>query len=410
MSDQPVRRSVRWSWLTQGVLAIGVASLFSDLGHELTTALLPAFVVGTLGAPALALGLIEGIADGASAFSKFWGGYVSDAAAASLRGRRILGAGGYVLTSLGTAAIGLAQVWPVVLIFRTVAWMARGFRSPIRDALLTDQVVPSAYGRAFGFERGMDSLGAIGGPLLASGLLVAVGIRPALLLAGIPGLVAAVFFFLVREERKPAVERRPRLWVTIGMLPTRFRRFLLTVGVFGIGNFAATFLVLRATTLLVPRYGAVAGSALAIGLYTVYNAAYAASAYLAGELADRVSKVVVLGLGYVLFGLTCLGFAVTGPNLPWLALLFVLAGVHIGMVDTSQGAYAAELLPAAVRGTGFGTLAAVNGLGDTVSSIVVGFLWTAIAPTAGFGFGAILALTGLLLLPRVVRKREQDAT
>ena len=118
--------------------------------------------------------------------------------------------------------IGLAQTWPLVLVFRSLAWMGRGFRSPIRDALLTDQVPPTVYGRAFGFERAMDSIGAIGGPLLASGLLVAFGIRPALLLAGVPGLVAVVLFFIVREERKAAAQRRPGLWATVGTLPRAF--------------------------------------------------------------------------------------------------------------------------------------------------------------------------------------------
>lgn len=400
----PVLLRSRWSWLTGGVLAIGFASFFSDLGHEITTALLPAFLVGTLGAPALALGLIEGIADGASALFKFWGGYASDAAVPSTRGRRVLGAGGYLVTAIGTALIGLAQTWPLVLVFRSLAWMGRGFRSPIRDALLTDQVSPTVYGRAFGFERAMDSIGAIGGPLLASGLLVALGIRPALLLAGLPGLVAVLLFFTVREERKPAAQRRPGLWDTLGTLPPRFRVFLLSVGAFGIGNFAATFLVLRATTLLVPQYGVVEGSALAIGLYTLYNIIYAASAYGAGEVADRLPKALVLGAGYVIFGLTCLGFIFVGPNLALLAVLFALGGAHIGIVETAQGAIAADLLPAEVRGTGFGMLAAVNGLGDTVSSIVVGLLWTAIAPAAGFGLGAVFALAGLLLLPRLMRE------
>lgn len=404
MSEPPLKPGSRWSWLTGGVLAIGFASLFSDLGHEITTALLPAFLVGTLGAPALALGLIEGIADGASALFKFWGGYAADAAATSLRGRRVLGAGGYLVTAIGTALIGLAQTWPVVLVFRSLAWMGRGFRSPIRDALLTDQVPSTVYGRAFGFERAMDSIGAIGGPLLASGFLVAFGIRPALLLAGVPGLVAVVLFFVVREERKATAQRRPGLWATLGTLPPRFRLFLLSVGAFGIGNFAATFLVLRATTVLVPRYGAVEGSALAIGLYTLYNVIYAASAYGAGEVADRLPKPLILGGGYVLFGMTCLGFIWVGPNLVWLAVLFALGGAHIGVVETAQGSYAADLLPAEVQGTGFGTLAAINGVGDTIASITVGWLWTALSPAAGFGFGAVFAVAGLLLLPPLMRK------
>ena len=255
----------------------------------------------------------------------------------------------------------------------------------------------------------MDSIGAIGGPLLASGLLVALGIRPALLLAGLPGLVAVVLFFVVREERKSAQAKRPGLRAALGTFPLRFRVFLLSVGAFGIGNFAATFLVLRATTLLVPPYGAVEGSALAIGLYTLYNVVYAASAYLAGEVADRLPKALVLGAGYLLFGLTCLGFVWVGPNLVLLVVLFALGGAQIGMVETAQGACTADLLPTEVRGTGFGTLAAINGLGDTISSIVVGWLWTAIAPAAGFSFGAIFALLGLLLLPPLVRKPQAAA-
>lgn len=235
---------------------------------------------------------------------------------------------------------------------------------------------------------------------------MAVGIRPALLVAGLPGLVAVLLFFVTNEERKAMAQDRPGLWATIGALPLRFRVFLLSVGIFGLGNFAATFLILRATTLLVPRYGAVAGSALAIGLYTLYNIVYAASAYGAGELADRAPKALVLGGGYVLLGIMCLGFVWVGPNLVWLAILFALGGAHIGALETAQGACAAESLPAEARGTGFGTLAALNGLGDTVSSIVAGVLWTTLAPSATFGFGAVFALAGLVLLPPLMRTRR----
>lgn len=183
-----------------------------------------------------------------------------------------------------------------------------------------------------------------------------------------------------------------------------FRVFLLSVSVFGLGNFAATFFVLRATTLLVPRYGAVEGSALAIGMYTLYNIVYATSAYVAGELADRLPKALILAVGYALFGLTCLAFVWVGPGHALLAVLFAMGGAQIGIVETTQEARAAELLPTAVRGTGFGTLAAINGIGDTISSIAVGWLWTAIAPAAGFIFGAIFAVVGvleLLVLPSV---------
>jgi MFS family permease len=393
-------RVVQRAWLTRGVVAIGLASLFSDLGHEMTTALLPAFLVGTLAAPAIALGLIEGVADGVSALFKFAGGYASDAAAGTERGRRVLGAGGYLVTALSTGLIGLARTWPGVLVLRTLAWSGRGFRGPIRDALLADQVDRAAYGRAYGFERAMDSVGAIGAPLLASALLVAVGMRPTLLLAALPGLVAvALFLFFVREERHVAAsDTRVGVRATLRALPRPFQRLLVSVGAFGVGNFAATFFILRATTVLVGPYGAVRGAALAVGLYTLYNVVYAASAYVAGEAADRVPKPLVLGAGYTLFFVTCVGFVWVGANLVALAVLFAIAGAHVGLVETAQSAYAAELLPEALRGTGFGTLAAVNGVGDTVSSITVGVLWTVVAPQAGFIFGAAFAVIALLTL------------
>src|SRR5258707_618397 len=167
----------------------------------MTTALLPAFLVGTLGTPAIALGVIEGVADGVSALFKFAGGYASDAAAGTARGRRVLGAGGYLATAISTGLIGVARTWPGVLLLRALAWSGRGVRSPIRNALLADQVDRAAYGRAYGFERAMDSVGAIGGPVAGSALLVALGMRPTFLLAALPWLVAVlgVPLFLRRE-------------------------------------------------------------------------------------------------------------------------------------------------------------------------------------------------------------------
>ena len=400
-AQQRIRHpSARVRWLTRGVVAIGLASFFSDLGHEMTTALLPLFLVSVLGAPALALGVVEGTADGASALFKFAGGYVSDATAGTAQRRRVFGASGYLLTAVATSLIGLASTWPVVIIFRSLAWMGRGFRSPIRNAVLAEQIEPSVYGRAFGFERAMDSVGAIAGPLLAAGLLVTISIRPALLLAGVPGLVAVVCFLVVREARRqPHPAQAPQgVRARLAALPNVFRGFLLSAGLFGVGNFAATFLLLRATLLLTGAYGAGHGAALALGLYTLYNVVYALSAYVAGEIADRAPKRLVLLVGYGLFLVVCVGFVWVGANLLALALLFAVAGAQIGCVETAETAYAAELLPATLRGTGFGALAAINGIGDTLSSVIVGILWTVVAPAAGFAFGALFAVIGVGVL------------
>ena len=186
-------------WFLPGVRAIGAASLLSDLGHEVPTALLPSFLTATLGAPAAALGVIEGVADGAAGLGRLAGGALAD----DPERRRRTAVGGYVTTAVFSSAIGVAGAAWQVGILRSIAWAARGVRGPARNALLADIAPPAAYGRAYGFERAMDNLGAIGGPLLALGLVAAVGVRPAILISFIPGALAAR-----SEERRVGKECR----------------------------------------------------------------------------------------------------------------------------------------------------------------------------------------------------------
>lgn len=175
-------------WLTKGVWGIGLASFLADVGHEVPTALFASFVTVTLGAPAALLGLIEGLADGLAGLARFAGGALADDASR----RRSVALGGYSLTAILLSFIGVAgAVWQVALL-RMAAWTSRGFRVPARNALLADMVHSEVYGRAYGFERMMDNLGAIGGPLLALGLVTVVGVRTAIELSVIPGLLAAL--------------------------------------------------------------------------------------------------------------------------------------------------------------------------------------------------------------------------
>jgi hypothetical protein len=165
-------------WLTPGVRGIGTASLFADLGHEVPTALLPSFLTSTLAAPATALGLIEGVSDGLAGAARLGGGALAD----DPERRRKAAIGGYATTAVLSGLIGTASNAWQVGVLRAGAWTARGLRVPARNALLADVVPTSAYGRTYGFERAMDNLGAIGGPLLALGLVELVGVRTAILL------------------------------------------------------------------------------------------------------------------------------------------------------------------------------------------------------------------------------------
>jgi MFS family permease len=197
----------RRGWLTPAAGAIGVASFLSDVGHEVPTSLLPSFLTATLGAPASALGLIEGVADGAAGVAKLAGGALAD----DPHRRRAVAIGGYTTTAVLSSAIGFATTPLQVGILRTGAWAARGIRGPSRNALLADVTDPEAYGRAYGFERMMDNLGAIIGPLLALLLAALVGVRTAIVLSIVPGLAAAlaIAYAARHVKRSFAREHRP---------------------------------------------------------------------------------------------------------------------------------------------------------------------------------------------------------
>ncbi|MBU6428214.1 MAG: MFS transporter [Cyanobacteria bacterium REEB65] len=402
MSSRVAETKPRAPWLTRGVLAIGLASLFSDFSHEIATALLPAFLTVVLAAPPFALGVIEGVADGASSLFKVLGGMAADRPQVS---RRQLASGGYLLTALATGALALVTVWPQALAARAVAWMARGFRSPSRSALLADNVTAATYGRAFGFERAMDSLGAVLGPLLAAGILFGLGhaipvgslYRLAFGVSLVPGVLAALAIAILAVEHKHE-RRQTTKEVGPETLSRPFKRLLASAGLFGMGNFAHSLLILRATQLLQPHMGMVKAAGIAIALYTWSNAVNAGSSLPAGILADRMPKRLVLATGYGVFALLSVGFMAANAHLPWLIGLFTLVGLYGGIVDTAEGALAAELVPAAHRGRGYGALAAVNGVGDLVSSVAVGALWTLGTATWGLAYAAVLAVAGACVL------------
>lgn len=393
MSDNQLKPE-RERWFTRGILGIGLANLFSDWGHEAATSLLPA-LLALVGAPAIALGIIEGVADGLSSFSKLAGGYIADRPA----WRKPVAAGGYIIVGLTTFAYSLAQSWPFVLLLRATGWAGRGAKSPSRDALLADAVPKSQLGRAFGFERAMDTVGAVAGPLTALLLVSLSSIRTALAWTIVPGVLASIFFLWLVPAGKSATTHQPFGFLhSLRQLPRSFRRFLVGVFAHGIGDFAPTLLILRAGQILTPQYGAARAATLAVALYTLHNIVFAVISYPAGALADRIGKRGLLAAGYMVAAIVCFGFIFAPATLAWLAILFALAGIHIGIQQGLEKSLAAELLASENRGTGFGVLATVNGIGDFTSSIIVGALWTTVAPAAGFLYGAIFSIVGATLI------------
>jgi MFS family permease len=387
--------------MNRTVLGIGLASLFSDWSHEIATAILPAFL-GSLGAAAAWLGIIEGVSDGLSSFAKLGSGFYTD----HLSKRKPIAFAGYLVTTVATACFGLATVAWHVLVARAAAWLGRGVRTPVRKALLGAAVDSSVYGRAFGFERAMDTLGAIVGPLTAL-LFLALWPGNYRVLFGvtlIPGIVAAALIGFVVQEKRRAPVPHASFGERLRSLPMTYRRFLMAVGIFGVGAFAHTLLILLATERLTPSLGAATAEGLAVALYVLHNVFYAGFSYLGGLLADRFPKNLLLSGGYALAGVMALCIVFLPTTIGSLAIVFMLGGVQVAIEETLEDSFCAELVEPAQHGMAFGVLATVNGVGDFLSSIFVGLLWSSFGPSVAFGYSAFLSVVGAILVVQVHRQ------
>jgi MFS family permease len=398
-------------WLNRNVLGMGLTSLLSDAGHEMATAVLPGFLQ-VLAAPTYALGLIEGFADALSSFVKLGSGWWGD----RLGHRKGITTAGYALTGGAIGLFAFAVGWPLIFLARALAWFGRGIRGPLRNAILAESVAAADRGKAFGFHRAGDTVGAIIGPLVGAGLLHFLGpyavsdatspYRLIFLLSLVPGLGSALAFAWMVQERRRQANPHLKFWASIRALPTDFDRFLLGAGVFGLGDFSPTLLILAATQLLTPAYGIVEATQIGAVLYALRNGVNAAAAYPVGAMSDRYGRRGLLVLGYAVGALMAAGFAaafwVPAAGLPLLFGLFVLAGMSIAVVDALEGAFTADLVPdESVRGIAFGVLGSVNGVGDFISSTLVGLLWWAFGPIPGFLAAAGFMLLGAALLHRV---------
>ncbi len=269
-------------------------------------------------------------------------------------------------------------------------------------------MVPSeVYGRAYGFERMMDNLGAVGGPLLALLLVALVGIRWAIGLSVIPGLLAALsILYAIRYIPRATTRERVPLKITVRpLLRGRLGQILLGVGLFETAHVATTLLILRATQLLVPSLGVTTATEIAIGLYVGYNATATIASLPAGRMSDRWGPIGVMVGGVFFFLVAYLGFAVSVSSIALLAASFVVAGLAIGCIETSEHAAVAALAPVDLRGSAFGLLATVQSFGNILASGVAGVLWTLLSPTVAFLYLAGWGLMSCVILARLVARR-----
>ena len=390
------------SWLTPNVRTLSGVSFLQDAASELLYPILPIFLTGTLGAPVAVVGAVEGLAEGVAAVTKLAAGRLADR-----RARRPLIALGYGLAALGKVLIALAAVWPVVLAGRCVDRVGKGIRGAPRDALLMVGADPVARGRLFGFHRAADTAGAVVGPAIGLGLyeLLDHHIRPLLLIAVVPAVLSVLLVRAVHEPARPAPagparpapgRRHPAAGArqlnrseTAPALPGRLRALIALLGLFSLVNFPDALLLLRAHEL-----GLSTGAVIAA--YVLYNAVYAALAYPAGALSDRLPRHLVFAAGLVFFAAGYLGLGlVSSPG--WVFVLLPLYGGFAACTDGVGKAWAASLAPAARQGSAQGLLQAVSGGGVLAAGLWAGLAWHGTGQTPLLISGTIaLALAAAL--------------
>ncbi|CAB1127532.1 MFS domain-containing protein [Candidatus Hydrogenisulfobacillus filiaventi] len=383
----------RVRWLTPAVVGFSVASLFSDLGHEWVTALLPGFLAG-LDAPPVALGVVEGISNLGQALAGWWGGQLADR---SLH-RQAWILLGYVATAL-KAGLAWVYLWPWVVVLRTLAWIGRGLRGPLRNTVLAEEVPAEHRGKAFGFREAWDTAGAVLGPLVALVLLPHLALRPQLALSALPGVAALLAVAVWIHPRPPSsapAADRDRL-VPLG---PAFRRTAHALIQFQLAWVAPTLFILRVERSQPGGHPAVA---LAVGLYVLHNVAYAVTAFPVGAWVDRHTPESALILGGGLATLLLAVFALPGVHPALWALAFVAAGMVTALWETAQKPWILRTLNPEARGAGFGYLAVGLGLAQLAGNLLVTGLWSAFHAPPAFLTAAVLAALATLRLVQLAR-------
>lgn len=396
------------NWLTKNITGFALTSFFNDFSHEMVTAVLPQFVtqlVGIKQAPQ-ALGLITGISNFISSLLRPLAGLLSD----KISQHKLILAIGYATTPLFVGLIGTANhIWQII-VYRTIAWSGRAIREPVRDSILAGSVDKKDYGKAFGFVRSLDTLGAIVGPLVAFYILKNYKLNSVFIFSFIPGTLSVLsLIFFVSESNINDKNNNSKninntnkfsdIFNNFKKLPKKFINFNIIMLIFGAGNFNKTFIILKAQQMLSGNSSFLLSSGLALLLYSLFNLIRALSEYLMGYLGDYKSKKILLSIfGLAFFSLSCLLLIIVKSSIILWAIIFIISGISTGTVTTLEKAYAADLLPQDVKGTGYGLLQATDGLADLISSILIGSLWTYISSTTGFIFAASLSSLSAILL------------
>jgi MFS family permease len=381
----------------RNIFFAGLVSLFMDISNEMVYPLVPLFLTGALGASRTTVGVIEGIAEATASVLKIFSGWLSD----KLGKRKLIMVIGYGTSAVSRPVLAGASTWADVLIARFIDRTGKGLRTAPRDAIIADSTSTEKLGLSFGFHRSMDTVGAIIGPAVALAILyfLADGLRIVFLVSAVPAIAAVLLIiFFIKEKthiRKPA--ELPKL--SLSSFNGPFKRFIIVITIFSLGNFSDAFLILRAESL------GVAKTHITV-IYLALNIIYAITSTPAGALSDRIGIKKMLAVGFIFYSLIFAAFGLASSSWHMWAL-FPVYGLYKGMSDGRQKAYVAKLAPATAKATAFGIYHTAAGLTLLPASVIAGFLWDRFGPMETFLFASALSIIAIVVFTAALKKNNK---
>ena len=378
----------------RNVFVTGLVSFFMDVSSEMIYPLVPLFLSNVLGVNKSVIGLIEGIAESTASLLKVFSGWFSD----RIGNRKWLMAVGYGISTLSRPIVALAASWQNVMGSRFIDRFGKGVRTAPRDAIIAESSEKAYLARAFSFHRSLDTMGAVAGPAIAFFLLgiLSNDYRKVFWLSMIPGVIAVLLIiFFIKEQKNNSAEARKRgsveekdfraseLQNFRSNLDWRFKAFVFIAAIFAIGNSSNVFLILRAQQIGVQ-------TTMIPVVYLLFNLIYSLSSIPAGIAADKFGKKRVILTGFILFAILYYGFAVAA-DAKSIWILFGFYGLFMGLTEGIQKAFLATIIPQDFKATAFGVFHTVVGLAMFPASVIGGYLWDHVSPSATFYFGAITA-------------------
>ncbi len=375
--------------IKENVLVLGVVSFFTDVSSEMVFPILPLFLTTILGAGAGIVGLVEGVADSISSLFDIFVGYLSD-----LKGKRKdFVIAGYGLSSILKVGLLFVNSWPGVLVIRGMERIGKSIRTSPRDALIAASTDGKNRGKAFGFHRGMDTLGAILGPAIAYVVFAMLGngenaFRTIFLIALIPAAIAvfAIIFF-VKEPKAKVVESKqpkPKFWESLKLLNQKYKKFLQISCLFSLAYFSFALFIVKANDA-----GLNPESVLLV--YLIYNIFYAASSVPIGSLSDKLGRKPVIAASFVLYGLICLGF-LFATQFWQFAVLFAIYGLFVAADESVNKAYISDITDEKTRGMALGAYNSAVGAVYLPANAAFGAIWAMFGVFPAFTAAAAVAI------------------